>query len=230
MLNHLKSSLCAAIVLPLLLHVSSALGAPTAGHAQVHVAAAGRHHRNAHRGPTHKPGVAVHRGTYHLRAVAPSVLLGDTVVEWQYDSLAGGEAEAFRFKAVASGLASAVHVYTSASTSAHILIVGLYSAASGRPGTLVSTGSASPEPGTWTSVSIAPVELVLGRNYWLAILGAGGRVRYRDRAGGPCASEMSAEHHLRALPTSWSTGATYSDCPVSAYVTPAQLSPLAGSA
>ncbi len=230
MLNHFKPSLCAACVLLLLIQVSSALGAQTAGHAEVHVVtAAARDHRKASKETRHKPGVAVHRGTYHLRAAAASVLLGDTAVEWQYDALNGGQAEAFRFKAGASGLAGAVHVYTSAGTSASTLIVGLYDSAPGRPGTLLSTGSASPDPGTWINVSIAPVELVLGRIYWLAILGRGGWARYRDRASGPCPSEMSASQHLRALPSSWRTGATYSDCPLSAYVTPVPAPLLPGS-
>ncbi len=159
---------------------------------------------------------ALGAGTGH-----PAVLLGDTAVEWQHDSLGAGEADAFRLRAETSGLAAEVHVYMDARTSASRLIVGLYSSASGHPGTLLSTGSTFPTRGAWTSVSIAPVEILTGRTYWLAILGRGGRLRYRDRAHGRCPSATSARRDLRALSRSWRTGATYSACPVSAYVTPA---------
>src|SRR5271166_6098042 len=140
----------------------------------------------------------------------PEVLLGDTAVEWQHDSLVAGEAEAFRLRAKTSGLAAAVHLYVDARTSARRLTVGLYSSASRRPGTLLRTGSTSPARGAWTSVSIAPVEVLTGRTYWLAILGSGGRLRYRDRAHGRCPSATSARRNLRSLSSSWRTGATYS--------------------
>ena len=62
------------------------------------------------------------------RAVASStVLLGDSAVESQYDSLVAGEAEAFRLQAGASGLAGLVHVYISSGNAAKTVIVGLYS-------------------------------------------------------------------------------------------------------
>jgi hypothetical protein len=149
------------------------------------------------------------------------VLLGDTAVESQHASLVAGKAEAFRLRADKSGLAAAVHVYVDARTSARRLTVGLYSSARGHPGTLLSTGSTSPEQSTWATVSIAPVEILVGRSYWLAILDRGGRLHYRDRAHGRCPTKTSAKRNLRALPTSWKTGATYSHCAVSAYVTPA---------
>ena len=225
MLKHLKRSLYAAIVLTPLLQFSVALGAQATGRAEPAATQQGGHHVRT----GHKPGAVVHRGKVHSVAAATAVLLGDTAVEWQYDSLAAGEAEAFRSRADASGLAGAVNVYVDARTSASALIVGLYSSASDDPGTLLSTGSTTTRPGAWTSVSIAPVALVQGRSYWLAILGRGGTLRYRDRDHGPCSSETSAGRHLRALPSSWTTGVTYSDCPVSAYVTPVALASLAAS-
>ncbi len=155
---------------------------------------------------------------------ATAVLLGDTAVEWQHDLLAAGQAEAFRVRAGTSGLTGAVHVYIGVRNEARTLIAGLYTSAEGHPGTLLSMGSTpAVGAGTWTAVPIAPVELVQGRSYWLAILGEGGRLRYRDRARGPCPSETSASHDLRTLPSPWRTGTTYSDCPPSAFVTATSL-------
>ena len=98
--------------------------------------------------------------------------------------------------------------------------MGLYSNANGRPGLLLSAGSApASAAGTWTAVSITPIELQAGRTYWLAILGEGGTLRYRDRAWGSCPSETSAQTNLGALPAYWSNGTVYGDCPASAYLT-----------
>jgi hypothetical protein len=234
--NHFKPGFhvvlfhAALVLLLLLCQASAAFGARGVDHAAHRVNHAGRHagRRGAHRKTghraRHKPGAVVHRGNSRSVVGATAVLLGDTAVEWQYDSLVAGQAEAFRLRVGSSGLASTVHIYISAGNAAGVLIVGLYSSAAGHPGSLLSTGSVpASSPGTWTAASIAPVELLQGRSYWLAILGEGGRLRYRDRANGPCPSETSAQHNLSALPASWRTGATYSDCPVSAYVTAAAL-------
>jgi hypothetical protein len=228
--KRLRRSLQIAILLLALTSAASALGAVATGEAARRQAHRGKHPAKANRRSRHKPGAFVHRGASHSVAVAATVLLGDPAVEWQYDSLFAGQAEAFRLSARASGLAGAVHVYIGAKSAAGELIVGLYGSAGGHPARLLSSGSMSdPKPGTWTSVSIVPVELALGRNYWLAILGEGGRLRYRDRASGPCPSETSAGRSLIALPSSWKTGKEYSDCPASAYVTPVAPPTLAGS-
>jgi hypothetical protein len=172
-----------------------------------------------------KPGTVIHRASSHEHADATMVLLGDTVVEWQYDSLLAGQAEAFRLRAAASGVARAVHVYVSATSAAGTLIAGLYSSVAGHPAALLSAGTSSaPRASAWNAVSIAPIELRAGRTYWLAILGRGGKLRYRDRPRGSCLSKTSARRDLRVLPDAWRTGRTYSDCPVSAYVSAAPIS------
>src|SRR5271155_2028933 len=134
MLNHFKRSLYAAIALALLLQVSVALGAHGTGRAEAHAGRRGGHRAKANRRTRDKPGAVVHRGRSRSVAAATSVLLGDTAVEWQYDSLVAGEAEAFRLRADSSGLAGAANVFVDAGTSAGKLIVGLYSSASGHPG------------------------------------------------------------------------------------------------
>jgi len=183
-------------------------------------------HRARHRRGTayrvrHKPGTVVHSARSHQPDVwSTNVLLGDREVESQSDSLAAGQAEAFRLHASASGLARLVHLYISSANTAGTVIVGLYSDAYGHPDSLLSAGSASASSaGTWSAVSIAQIELMSGRTYWLAILGRGGVLRYRDRWRGSCPSQTSAQTTLGALPTYWRTGTFYSDCPVSAYVT-----------
>ncbi len=210
------------VAVPLFLFVtSSALGATGA-----HRAA-----RGAARHPKHKPTRAAggrrKRGTFvggHKRSRAEvasaAVLLGDSSVESQYDSLPAGEGEAFRLRGSLTGVADVAHLYISARNAAKTVVMGLYSNANGRPGLLLSAGSApASASGTWTAVSITPIELQAGRTYWLAILGEGGTLRYRDRAWGSCPSETSAQTNLGALPAYWSNGTVYGDCPASAYLT-----------
>lgn len=221
MLTHFKRGSSAAVLLLLLCPALSAFGAH---------GPSGARHRNAQRLTRRKPGAVVRRARSHVVADATGVLLGNTTVEWQYDSLPAGEAEAFRLQATSSGVTTAVHIYVSVKNAAGTVVAGLYGQVAGRPVTLLTKGSTSlSKPGTWTTVPVAPVALVAGRIYWLAILGRGGTLRYRDRASGPCLSETSARRHLRALPASWRAGTTYSDCPVSAYVTEASLPPAGGS-
>ena len=216
MRNRRKCCSYGAIVALLVLPVSSALGAYIKPDSRARALQHGQHHHTAR----HKPGAIVHPSKSHSVASAAPVLLGDTSVEWQYDSLTAGEAEAFRLRASSSGVADAVHVFISVNSSAGTLIAGLYGSSAGQPGALLSTGSTSvAASGTWSTVSLAPVELVAGKSYWLAILGEGGRLRYRDRPSGPCPSDTSASRDLRALPGTWRTGASYMDCPISAYVT-----------
>ncbi|HSZ68828.1 MAG TPA: right-handed parallel beta-helix repeat-containing protein [Solirubrobacteraceae bacterium] len=147
------------------------------------------------------------------------MLLGDEAVEAQHDYLSAGQAEAFRFQALASGDSATLHLYLDAHSRARTVVVGIYANASGHPGALLSTGSTtSPQAGAWNTVAISRSTLAAGATYWLAILGDGGTLRFRDRGNGPCPSEGSAQTNLGALPASWSTGPLYNDCPVSAYV------------
>ena len=150
------------------------------------------------------------------------MLLGDEAVESLKDHLAGGQAEAFPFPARTSGATGAVHVYIDSNDSARTLIVGLYANLNGHPGSLLTTGSLSaPQTGAWDTATVAPTQLVSGTTYWLAVLGTGGTLRYRDRWHGPCNAQTSRQTNLGALAAQWSTGTLYSTCPISAYVTPA---------
>jgi hypothetical protein len=71
--------------------------------------------------------------------------------------------------------------------------------------------------GAWNTVTIPGAIVTAGQPYWIAILGTNsGTLRFRDGSGG-CVSENSAQNNLTSLPSSWSSGASYSTCPFSGY-------------
>jgi len=222
-MHKLSRILIAALVLSCLLASSSALAAHGMRNATSRAARHSGHQGRFRRHARRKPGTAIHPLIAQGTALSSSqVLLGDTRVESQYDSLVPGQAEAFRIQATATGVAALAQVYLRPGNTASTIIAGLYSNAAGRPGSLLSTGSATAfTAGAWTAVPIAPVELVANRVYWLAILGNGGPLRYLDRREGPCPSETSAQTNLRGLPGSWRGSTRYTDCPASAYVSSA---------
>ena len=226
MVKQVACSFAAAVVLVLPFPVASAFGA----HVKRVPRARLTHHvrltreaaqRRARRQSHRKPGAFVlGAGPRTADIMSATVLLGDNWVEPQYDSLSPGQAEAFDLRAAATGVARLAHVYLGVANAASTVVVGLYSSASGHPGVLLSTGAASASPGgTWTAVPLAPIEVLAGKVYWLAILGKRGTLRYRDGARGQCPSQTSAQTTLAALPEYWKTGVGYSDCPPSAYVT-----------
>ncbi|HEY4823677.1 MAG TPA: hypothetical protein VIH49_01415, partial [Solirubrobacteraceae bacterium] len=208
-----------AIVALLLLATSSAYAARDPHPARAH---AGRDaHRHPASGRAEKKRAANRSGTHvEVNSRPAAMLLGDRALEPQSDTLSAGRAEAFRFGALASGLADTTHVYVGRANAASTVIVGLYADVNGHPGALLGVGSLiGPVPGSWNAVSIAPVSLAAGGAYWLAVLGRGGSLRYRDRSHGSCSSETNPQGALAALPTAWRPGATRQSCPLSAYVT-----------
>jgi PKD domain len=200
---------------------SSALGAHHSRHATAR--ATHRHARHHHRAGqrAHHKHAAVHKAkSLQATATFTTVLLGDAAVESLRDSLSAGQAEAFPFPAGTSGATGVAHVYIDSKDKASTLIVGLYTNLNNHPGSLLSSGSASSlKVGAWNTVSVTSTQLSAGTTYWLAVLGEGGTLRYRDRKSGPCPSETSAQTTLSTMPASWKTGTLYVDCPVSGYIT-----------
>jgi outer membrane protein assembly factor BamB len=149
------------------------------------------------------------------------VLLGDQTVEPQGDSNSAGQAEAYRSTASAAGTLSKVSLYVNMGSAATKLVVGVYTDSSGHPGTLLAQGSlTSPVAGAWNDVALPGGSIASGTNYWIALLGTGGTIRYRDRCcggGGTLPAETSTQTTLTALPATWSTGTRYTDGPLSAY-------------
>ncbi|HWH92655.1 MAG TPA: PQQ-binding-like beta-propeller repeat protein [Baekduia sp.] len=152
-----------------------------------------------------------------------TTLLGDERVEGQTDQNASGTAEAFQATATAGGTLTQMSVYLDASSSAAKVTVGVYGdTGATKPGTLLTQGSSTTlTPGAWNTIAVPSTSLTAATKYWIAILGTGsGTMRFRDAAGG-CQSEASASTTLTALPSTWSTGAKYTDCPLSGYGTAA---------
>ncbi len=154
------------------------------------------------------------------------MLLGDASVESNRDYLPPGEAEAFPTTAALAATVNAIHVYVDTHNGARAISVGLYANGASGPGRLLAAAQISmPPAGKWSSAALAPVAIAAGTRYWIAILGLGGTLRYRDRASGPCAAQTSAQGGLRSLPSSWSPGVNYATCPLSVYLS-GQLAPL----
>lgn len=160
-----------------------------------------------------------------LTAVAPrvgaQVLLGDQTIEPSVDSNAVGQAEAFQVTASLTGSVGSLTVYLDTTSAATTLYIGLYADNGGHPGALLTQGSSSTlNKAAWNTIQVPAANVVVGTRYWVAILGtAGGKPAFRDRISGSCSSEGSSQSNLQQLPASWTTGAQYTDCPLSAYGT-----------
>jgi RHS repeat-associated protein len=98
--------------------------------------------------------------------------------------------------------------------------VGLYADNAGHPGTLLSQGTVSaPVARGWNAVPVAPASVTLGSNYWIAILSPSGdhAANVVKQATGTSLSEFSQQTTLTSLPSSWSSGASFSAGQISAY-------------
>src|SRR5262249_26302555 len=134
--------------------------------------------------------------TVTLTVSAPSILLfGDTATESQVDFNPAGTAEAFQTTAVASGSLGALLAFVDAGSTGRGMALGVYSDNAGHPGTLLSqVGSSALTPGAFNTLVAPSATIVSGTRYWIAILGTGsGTLRFRDRPGGACSSETSAQ-------------------------------------
>ena len=152
-------------------------------------------------------------------AVTGMQLLGLSSIQGSADHDAAGEAEAFRFTATASGQAGSLTLYVDAGSGATTVTVGVYSDANGKPGTLIASGSLSaPRTAAWNTVTLGSnPTLSSGTPYWIAVLGTGGQINYRDSATGSC-SQSNATTGLSDLPATWSPGTSWPTCNLSAFV------------
>jgi hypothetical protein len=151
--------------------------------------------------------------------VSGDQLLGLDSIQGFADNDAAGEAEAFPFTATASGQAGTVSVYVDSGSRATRLEVGVYSDASGKPDTLLASGSLDAlRSGAWNTVTLGSnPALDSGTPYWVAVLGIGGQIDFRDRSTGQC-SQSNAPTGLADLPPTWSPGTSWPTCSLSAYV------------
>jgi hypothetical protein len=155
------------------------------------------------------------------------VLAGDPAVAPTLDSDAAGLAEAFRTSATASGAVASLNVYLDASSKATAISLGLYADASGHPGALLAQGSLShPAAGAWNAVTVPSTSVSAGTTYWLAMLGTGGMLAFRDHC---CGTGTPAENAkgtgLSTLPATWTSGAKWSDGSASLYAASSDSTP-----
>jgi Right handed beta helix region len=222
MLKQLTRSLSLTPVLAVLVLAPSSALATQHAHAARGHARPGAGERRVARARARRERVAAEDRTVGspIGAEPSTMLLGERTVESRYDALPAGQAAAFRFRAAASGFTRTAHVYVGTANAASTLLVGVYTDMNGHPSSLLSTGSSAlTRSGSWNPVTIAPVALLAGNTYWLAVLGRGGALHFRDRWRGSCASENSAPGSLGTLAVSWKAGAQRIACPISAYVT-----------
>ena len=153
---------------------------------------------------------------------APTVLLGDEGIAPQVDYTASGMAEAFQSTASHDGTVRAISIYVDATSTDLTATAGLYDDDGGHPGSLLARGAPTvTRPGRWNAIALPSTTVKAGAHYWIALMGTGdGRLVFRDGPQGGCRSEATpSDLHLDALPSTWTTGNEYADCPVSAYAT-----------
>ncbi len=171
------------------------------------------------------PAVAGGKRTKHPVAVKRTVLVGNRVLRAEHDHEPANRSQAFPAGGDATGTARSLDLYVDSGNGARIVEVAIYSNAGGHPGLRLSTGSKSrPTAGSWNQIGVAPVKIHRGRHYWLAVLGLGGTVAFRDTNDGPCLSIESAQANLKALPRHWSAGPRWRTCPLSAFVSSGKAS------
>jgi hypothetical protein len=153
-------------------------------------------------------------------AIVPDVLAGQPSVLPNLNSNPAGQAEAFRTRAEASGTLRKLSLYLDSASSSTSAVVGIYSDTGGHPGTLLGAGVVnSPVNGGWNTVAVPATAVSAGTNYWIAVLAptGAGSVRFRDAGGAGTAAETSLQTNLTALPSTWATGGTFAEGPLSAY-------------
>lgn len=159
-------------------------------------------------------------GTQAQLAAGTSVLLGDSSVMSTLDENSAGTAEAFPFTASTSGMAQSISVYLDPRSAAKTLVAAVYKDASGRPSSLLASGSLSSlTAGGWNKVSISSLAIASGQRYWIALLGKGGTPYFRDASSsGTCQSVTSQQTTLTSAPSTWTSGSRWPSCQLSGYV------------
>lgn len=152
---------------------------------------------------------------------APTTLLGSTGNGTANDYNPDGQAEAFQFTAATTGTVRHLWLKVNTGFTSPTLKLGLYTntARNNHAGTLLTSGSVTPVAG-WVDVPVSPVAVTAGTKYWIAVLGVGGVIRFRDGTGFGGHVEGSQQTNLTALPSTWTTGPDWDGCwPLSGYAT-----------
>ncbi|MGZ4412332.1 MAG: hypothetical protein ACXVY8_09395, partial [Gaiellaceae bacterium] len=135
------------------------------------------------------------------------LLLGESQVSGRGSTSSAGVAYAYPFTAEASGTLASLAMYVDGVPPN--LIVGIYSDAGGKPGTLLSSATLPVTSGwAFNSVAVPAASIVSGRPYWLAFLGVGSGVRYRDEGAAGTAYQTTSGG-LSALPSTFPAATAY---------------------
>jgi hypothetical protein len=187
-------------------------------HPSVKAATHVRHRRPTH--VRHRRDSANRTRQWHGHAIAAAtigndpVLLGMQSVASTQDEANAGVIRAFSYVAGTSGSTTDVEVYVSRSNKATGLQVGIYSNAAGKPSSRLASGSKSGlRKGAWNDVTVSSTAITAGATYWVALLGSGGNLYFRD--GG---SALSYGQNASSLPSSWTGAATFASGAASVYV------------
>ena len=166
--------------------------------------------------------VALAAGTAHRAhpgSAAKTTLFGNPRVASRIAHQRAASAEVFPFTAKTSGTAAAIRVYVDWRNRSTKLIAGIYLYRNGRPGLRLASATLSqPRAGRWNSLQISRTPIRTGRRYGISILGRGGSLYFRDRAGRSCRGSQSDQESVTALPAQWGAGHRLSECGISAYV------------
>ena len=158
--------------------------------------------------------------TARAKAGGHAVLFGNQTVQRTVGRIRAGRAIAFPFAVHRAGTVSAISIYVDAHNKAKKLIVALYSNRSANPIRRVASGTLSlPKAGSWDTVSVTRARVRRPSTYWIAVLGRGGTLYFRDHHNRTCHSETNRKSHLASLPRLWTTGTRLNTCPISAYAT-----------
>ena len=156
------------------------------------------------------------------------MLVGNQTVQSTADNNAAGNPQAWSYTASASGTANSVSLYVDSGNAASSVTLGLYSDASGKPGSLLDSATVtSPNAGAWNSANLTGnVQLTQGTKYWLAVLGAGGTPYFRDTGATGSCTTVTASTTGSTLPQSFKVGGTWQGfCPASFHVDGSPVAP-----
>jgi hypothetical protein len=143
-----------------------------------------------------------------------ATLFGTTTVESSGDSLSGTHSEAFRYESAVAGTATGVSLYLTSTAGAKVAV---YAESAGKPSTRVATGQVTSNTAkTWVAIPLeTSVAIAKGTHYWIALQPvSGGKVSFRDHA-----STGATDYEGSGFANPWTTTSTYTDGPMSAYVT-----------
>jgi hypothetical protein len=151
---------------------------------------------------------------------ADPLLLGNGSVLSQGDSDTAGQAEAIQQTATTSGTVESISLYVApngqwSGAPGPTVVLGLYSDNNGKPGTLLTSGSAAQKAKSWATATVPKVSVTAGTRYWLALLSPSGSVYYFTSPTANCGDVGSTQTNLRNLPSSFSTGPSWGNCPAS---------------